>query len=58
MTIWIYPVVRGCHLISKSSTFDETGLLDAMVHAAEIQPTELCYVLHGTLGCFFQKISS
>ena len=23
-----------------------------MVHDTEIRATELCYVLHGTLGCF------
>ena len=31
---------------------DETGLWDAMVCTTEIRATELCYVLHGTLGCF------
>jgi len=46
--------ISGCEWLSigKSSTFDETGLWDAMVHATEIRATELCYVLHGTLGCF------
>jgi hypothetical protein len=28
------------------------GNRDATVHATEIRATELCYVLHGTLGCF------
>ena len=46
--------ISGCEWVSigKSSTFDETGLWDAMVHATEICAMELCYVLHGTLGCF------
>ena len=48
--------ISGCQWLSigMSSTFDETGLWDAMVHPTEICTTELCYVLHGTLGCFFQ----
>ena len=32
---------------SKSSTFDEAGLWDGMVHAMEIHSTELYYVLQG-----------
>jgi len=41
--------ISGCQWLSigKSSTFDETGLWDAIVHATEIRATELCYVLHG-----------
>src|ERR1700683_2069830 len=44
--------ISGCQWLSigKSSTFDETGLWDAMVHAMENRAMELCYVLHGTLG--------
>ena len=44
--------ISGCQRLSigKSSTFDETSLWDAMVRSTEIRATELCYVLHGTLG--------
>ena len=43
--------ISGCQWLSigKSSTFDETGLWDAIVHAMEIRATELCYVLHARL---------
>ena len=42
--IWFWNCL---HSISKSSTFDEAGLWDAMVHVMEISAMELCYVLHG-----------
>ena len=51
--MWMYLVVSGCQLVCPLLLMKLVfGNRDAMVHATEIRTTELCYVLHGTLGCF------
>jgi hypothetical protein len=53
MTILIYLVVSGCQLVCPLLLMKRVfGNRDAMVRAMEIRATELCYVPHGTLGCF------